>query len=170
MDVPDGLEDTLMALTTPVTPKRKALGMKKWIYTAIGAAAVLLAGVLVIKGLTQPEQQSLAPELPVIAQAKVIIAEPLPADTGLVVAPVPEAKPVKKSPVAQASAPLVAENQPEDNFQEITDPAEAARILEEISTLLAKNLTEGCNAVATMNMAFDQTLNQYNSISQKITQ
>jgi len=169
--VPDGLEDTLMAMAAPVAPKRKVFGLKKWIYTAVGAAAVLLAGVLLIKGVVSADRHSQVPELPLIADATVIIAEPLPADTGLVVVPVQDVKPAKKSAPIVADAPQVADNRDDDDyFREVTDPAEAARIMEEISTLLAKNLTEGSSAVSTMNMAFNRTAEQYNSITQKILQ
>ncbi len=171
VDVPDGLEDTLSAMTAPVAPEHNSFGLKKWIYAAVGAAAVLLAGVLLIKGVTSADHRSETPELPLLADATVIIAEPLPVDTGLAVVQVPDVKPSKKPAPVEVDAPQVADNPDNDDYyREVTDPAEAAKIMEEISILLARTLTEGNSAVSTMNMAFDRTAEQYNSITQKLLQ
>lgn len=164
-----------VAIEPAAAPPRRH-GLLRVLYPAIGIAAALLIGLLVIKGISGPTATPAGTfsldvagkiaktEIPDTFQAKTIEVD---SDLTAQAAPAPEARKMTGTAVPQQVATVAAQTAPADAQQasrEVTDPDEAARIVEQVAALLSSGLSNGNQAVLMAGTRVESSVCQYNRI------
>lgn len=211
-EIPAGLEEKILAIASvpchgtpahddgyeaagpsPVPAPPRRWRFRRVIYAAVGVAAALLVALLVIRGVNTPIEQQLS--LPPVTASLEIVRSAVP-DTMAVIPESAQAAPAsKKQPKAAPAATLapdlsgsLAQAETDSFYREIDDPEEAAKILEEVTALLARNFSASSNALLlasyTMDDSFvisgnalsltnntiDESITQYKSITNKLSE
>jgi len=155
IDVPDGLEESLVEI---MTEPRQSLWARfhPW---GIGAAAAAVILALIMVTRTIDDKQSLSVE-PLVTEADDSVQAPKP-DT-IIVHPLEIVRPEPKTFVAErkAAKPKPAAH-PEDPYTEITDPEEAARIATDLLCMVSEKMRTSINKteeVATSQITSVQTV------------
>lgn len=167
---PEGLEERINAALRPQSPASLPSRLFRILSFGTAAAAVLFVGILLIKSLTV---QYVSP-LTIPQTGGSLSGFLAQSATEAASAPIQEPKPepVSKNAPARTSAKAatVTPSSPYDDFREVTDPEEAAKIMEEVNALLAKNLTQSDQAILLADAAIDKSITKYVTITQKLSE
>lgn len=162
-----------VAIEPAAAPPRRH-GLLRVLYPAIGVAAALLIGLLVIKGISGPTAipagtfsldvagKIAKTEVPDTSRSKAtetgtdLTAQIAPAPRNNVKTAVPQQVATVAAQTAQADAQL--------SCREVTDPDEAARIVEQVAALLSSGLGNGNQAVLMAGTRVENSVSQYNRI------
>ncbi len=173
---PEGLEERITAALRPQAPASRTRRFYRILSFGTAAAAVLVIGILLIKSLTG---QYISPlSIPhtggsiseILAQSSTEVASPPEQEppTGQIQKPLQQPK--SKQTQATAKTATEAPSSSYDDFREVTDPEEAAKIMQEVNALLARNFAQSDRAMLMADAAIDKSITKYVTITQKLSE